>query len=80
MANNVYNSLIYHRIESRLWREAVYARDNWTCQVCGQRGGHLNAHHIKAIREYPELRFAIDNGQTLCYECHKLTENYGVRY
>lgn len=70
------NDKIRHRIEFRLWREAVLARDNWTCRKCSKRGGRLEAHHIKPFSEYPELRFAIDNGETLCLECHKLTDNY----
>ncbi len=61
-------------IEYRLWREAVYARDNWTCQVCQQKGGKLEAHHISPFADYPELRFAIDNGKTLCKKCHDKTK------
>ena len=58
-------------IEWRLWREAVYARDNWTCQKCGDdKGGNLNPHHIQNFADYPELRFAINNGITFCRECH----------
>lgn len=67
---------IRQRIEYRLWREAVFARDNWTCQKCEERGGKLHSHHIKSFAEYPELRFAIDNGETLCQDCHKLTDSY----
>jgi 5-methylcytosine-specific restriction endonuclease McrA len=58
-------------IEYKLWREAVFKRDNWTCQFCGKIGGQLNADHIKMFAYHPELRFAIDNGRTLCRECHK---------
>lgn len=57
-------------LEYRQWREAVFKRDNWTCQECQKRGGDLEAHHIKAFYKYPKLRFEISNGQTLCIICH----------
>jgi hypothetical protein len=58
-------------IEARLWREAVFARDGWVCQICSKIGTVLNAHHKKSWKDHPELRFAIDNGITLCTKCHK---------
>ena len=63
--------LIRHNINYKLWREAVFARDNWTCQKSGTRGGLLRAHHIFSFSKYPELRFAIDNGITLSDDNHK---------
>jgi len=59
-------------VEYKLWRDAVFQRDNYTCQMCADRQIYLEADHIKPWALYPELRFAIDNGRTLCKSCHKL--------
>lgn len=57
--------------EYKLWRKAVFERDGYTCQMCGARGVKINAHHIKPYAYFPELRYALDNGVTLCEKCHK---------
>ncbi len=60
------------------WRKAVFKRDNFTCQICGDSsGGNLCADHIKSFALFPKLRFDVNNGRTLCVKCHKETENYG---
>jgi len=59
-----------HSLNIVIWRKAVFERDNYTCQNCIKIGGKLRAHHIKSWREYPELRFDISNGKTLCLKCH----------
>lgn len=69
----------YYSEEYKDWRMKVFTRDNWICQVCQKVGGYLTAHHIKSFAHYPELRFDVNNGITLCEECHKLTDNYRGR-
>jgi len=66
-----------HSLSYRDWRSTVFKRDDYTCQECKTRGGILNSDHIKSFAHYPELRFDIDNGRTLCIECHRKTDNYG---
>jgi len=67
--------LIRTTLPYKLWREFVFRRDNWTCQECRARSGngkrvYLNADHIQPFSTHKELRFDIDNGRTLCRECH----------
>jgi hypothetical protein len=52
------------------WRKYIFSKDNYTCGICKIRGGRLSSHHIKEWALYPELRYNIDNGQCLCYDCH----------
>ena len=74
------NKRIRNSSEFRQWREAVFARDNWTCQECSRKrrmGDRviLHPHHIKSFAEYPELRLVVNNGITLCRECHMKIHN-----
>jgi 5-methylcytosine-specific restriction endonuclease McrA len=72
------NHKLRNTIEYDLWRNAVFARDNWTCQKCGIRGHVLHSHHIKPFARFPEFRTSIENGLTVCNSCHrKIHKKYG---
>jgi len=88
------NKNIRRTNEMKEWREAVFTRDNWTCQNCNKRGGAiLHADHVYPlhflIKDYdiktlteainnPNI-WDISNGRTLCLECHKNTETFGTK-
>ena len=60
-----------HSLKYIAWRNDVFDRDNYICQDCNNRGGELNAHHLKGFSKYKKLRYEVENGITLCYECHR---------
>lgn len=62
----------YFRTQYRNWRKAVFEKNDYTCQNCKERGKVLNADHIKPWILFPELRYEINNGRTLCTDCHIL--------
>ena len=51
-------------------QKRIFARDNYSCQICGQYSGNLQVDHIKKWKDYPDLRFDPDNCRTLCMACH----------
>ena len=62
--------------EYEKWRLSVFERDNYTCKLCGNRGGKLIADHYPySFSKHPERRLDINNGRTLCENC-----NYQVTY
>ncbi len=53
------------------WRKQVWLRDNFACKIANPDcAGRLEAHHILGYTEYPELRYKINNGITLCHAHH----------
>ena len=52
------------------WRKEVLERDNYTCRDCKVTKS-MEAHHIRSVIDYPKGIFEVDNGLTLCKDCHK---------
>lgn len=53
------------------WRISVFKRDDYRCADCGKRHGKLQAHHIFPKARFPQLLIEIQNGITLCKDCHR---------
>lgn len=52
------------------WAQTVISRDSARCVKCDAQGVELHAHHVKPWKQFPELRFDLDNGITVCAYCH----------
>jgi hypothetical protein len=49
---------------------ACFEREQYTCQICQQYGGRLNAHHLNSWKFFPDERFELSNLACLCNSCH----------
>lgn len=70
--------IIRYSTESKEWRKKVFDRDGYKCTDCGSKD-YIEADHIKPFAYFPELRFELSNGRTLCRECHKKTDTYAYK-
>lgn len=61
--------------EANAWKLAVLHRDSYTCRMCLSKE-NLQAHHINSWAEFPEDRFILENGLTLCSDCHNFYHKY----
>src|SRR3990167_3553908 len=79
-------------LEYKQWRKTIFERDNYTCQQCKQRGAELNVDHypktfaqifyennISSLDDAMNCQefWDINNGRTLCKDCHKKTDTWG---
>jgi len=55
----------------KYWRKQVYERDGHKCKINNNDcSGRIEAHHILGFAQYPELRYEVNNGITLCHFHH----------
>ncbi len=72
---NIMSSVQYH-----IWRDAVFKKDDYTCQKTGVRGGYLEAHHMNNYADFPEQRLEVSNGVTLSKKSHlSFHKQYGFK-
>lgn len=60
-------------------KEAIFRKDNYRCEVCGN--GRHNGYEIHADHITPRSKggkSTVENGQTLCSEHNMMKKNYGV--
>jgi len=73
------------------FRNAVFKRDRFTCQVCGKKWGpedtdpalnRVNAHHITDRSGMPNGGYVVENGITVCDggadSCHMRCEQWHI--
>ena len=74
------NHRLRNLIESKAWNKQVKTRDEYKCCINNKDcHGRLEAHHILGWAEYPELRYEINNGITLCRFHHPLNKKDEMR-
>ena len=64
----------YHTTKWKHKRKDILKRDHNACQMCRQKGKYRRAttvHHIKHLRDSPELALTDSNLISLCDECHE---------
>jgi hypothetical protein len=73
--NRVIPDNITFSAEYKEWRKKVYIRDQYRCKMpgCNSNSRDIAAHHIYPKKIYPEKKFDINNGITLCRYCHEKT-------
>ena len=53
------------------WRKNVWLRDNYKCRISNSEcSGRIEVHHILSYADFPELRYEVNNGITLCRAHH----------
>jgi len=54
------------------WSEEVLRSADWTCDITGERGIELEAHHLSGWAGNPEKRFELQNGVAIAKDLHTL--------
>lgn len=73
--------LFYKSARWQQKKKEILMRDNYECQECKKKGKlttiqhtKLDIHHIKELKDYPELAFDNNNLITVCVYHHNLLD------
>ena len=61
----------------KTWSTVIKTLDNNMCKLCDSKK-YLNSHHIMPMQYYPELALDVNNGITLCEECHHKLHGFAI--
>lgn len=59
----------------RSWGNTIKKLDKYMCKLCDSKE-NLHAHHIQPKAKFPEISLELDNGITLCKDCHKIVHGF----
>ena len=59
-----------------IFRNKVFERDHFQCRICLKKNCSLDAHHIKDRSEIINGGYVLENGITLCPDCHEKAEEF----
>ena len=59
------------------FRTDIFRRDGNRCKVC-KKTESIVAHHITDRNEIPNGGYVVENGITLCPDCHMMAEEYHI--
>lgn len=74
IANNEVHKFYWWK-QWKFLRARVRKRDRNECQRCKRNGDQSRAevvHHIKEVKDYPELALDMNNCEALCKACHNI--------
>lgn len=73
---------LYKSLAYKNWRASVFIRDNRACRKCKSHTRDIQAHHIIPVRDNKNtlLTFDINNGITLCKNCHEEVNGHEYDY
>jgi hypothetical protein len=92
--SSIMRNRLRQTFEYKNWRNNIYKRDVYVCQMCNNKDKKLNAHHIETfysitkkynLNTYDDFincifLWDIDNGITLCEKCHHSIKNREENY